>query len=168
MTFKERYDKDYPNKPGPIGCPWNYGYEVMPDHGCSPDAFENGVCKKCWSREIPHSIKDSGDRTQFKTGAVRDMRTGKGRFDLVPLAVLFNYFDLTGKDDKVLYNIYSFQQTKYADVDRLFWALEGFCHAAYNSCAPTMFLEVLLSMVKTTGRRAFLLISTSILLSGIT
>lgn len=30
------------------------------------------------------SIKDSGDRTAFETGAVRDMHTGKGRFDLLP------------------------------------------------------------------------------------
>lgn len=30
------------------------------------------------------SIKDSGDRTQFSTGAVRDMHVGKGRFDLLP------------------------------------------------------------------------------------
>ena len=29
-------------------------------------------------------IKDSGDRTQFETGAVRDMGSGKGRCDLVP------------------------------------------------------------------------------------
>lgn len=26
-------------------------------------------------------IKDSGERTQFDTGAVRDMHTGKGRMD---------------------------------------------------------------------------------------
>lgn len=30
------------------------------------------------------SIKDSGERTSFDTGAVRDMHTGKGRFDLLP------------------------------------------------------------------------------------
>lgn len=30
------------------------------------------------------SIKDSGDRTAFETGAVRDMHIGKGRFDLLP------------------------------------------------------------------------------------
>ena len=30
------------------------------------------------------SIKDSGDRTSFETGAVRDMHIGKGRFDLLP------------------------------------------------------------------------------------
>ena len=29
-------------------------------------------------------IKDSGERTEFITGAVRDMHAGKGRFDLLP------------------------------------------------------------------------------------
>ena len=29
-------------------------------------------------------IKDSGERTEFKTGAKRDMHTGKGRMDLLP------------------------------------------------------------------------------------
>jgi len=29
-------------------------------------------------------IKDSGQRTEFGTGAVRDMHSGKGRFDLLP------------------------------------------------------------------------------------
>lgn len=33
-------------------------------------------------------IKDSGDRTEFSTGAVRDMREGKGRCDLMPLEVV--------------------------------------------------------------------------------
>lgn len=33
-------------------------------------------------------IKDSGDRTQFETGAVRDMQEGKGRCDLLPLDVI--------------------------------------------------------------------------------
>lgn len=34
-------------------------------------------------------IKDSGDRTEFTTGAVRDMHLGKGRCDLLPpLALL--------------------------------------------------------------------------------
>lgn len=34
------------------------------------------------------TIKDSGERTQFETGAVRDMHEGKGRFDLLPMCVL--------------------------------------------------------------------------------
>ena len=29
-------------------------------------------------------IKDSGERTEFPSGAVRDMHTGKGRYDLLP------------------------------------------------------------------------------------
>lgn len=33
-------------------------------------------------------IKDSGERTQFNTGAVRDMHEGKGRMDLLPLSGL--------------------------------------------------------------------------------
>lgn len=33
-------------------------------------------------------IKDSGDRTQFNTGAVRDMHEGKGRLDLLPLTAI--------------------------------------------------------------------------------
>lgn len=35
-----------------------------------------------------YTIKDSGQRTEFKTGAVRDLQTGKGRFDLIPMATL--------------------------------------------------------------------------------
>jgi hypothetical protein len=34
------------------------------------------------------TILDSGDRTQFKSGAVRDMHEGKGRCDLLPMCVL--------------------------------------------------------------------------------
>ena len=33
-------------------------------------------------------ILDSGERTEFQTGAVRDMHEGKGRFDLLPMCVL--------------------------------------------------------------------------------
>lgn len=33
-------------------------------------------------------IKDSGQRTEFATGAVRDMATGKGRTDLMPAVAL--------------------------------------------------------------------------------
>ena len=33
-------------------------------------------------------IKDSGERTTFETGAVRDMHTGKGRMDLLPWAAI--------------------------------------------------------------------------------
>lgn len=34
------------------------------------------------------TIKDSGDRTVFSTGSVRDMHTGKGRMDLLPVTAI--------------------------------------------------------------------------------
>ena len=33
-------------------------------------------------------IKDSGERRQFETGAVRDIQEGKGRMDLLPMCAL--------------------------------------------------------------------------------
>ena len=41
----------------------------------------------------PSTILDSGDRTEFETGAVRDMREGKGRCDLMPLDVVGRFYD---------------------------------------------------------------------------
>lgn len=38
----------------------------------------------------PTSIKDSGERREFATGAVRDIQEGKGRCDLMPLDVVSN------------------------------------------------------------------------------
>lgn len=38
-------------------------------------------------------IKDSGERRQFNTGAVRDIQEGKGRCDLLPLTVVADMFD---------------------------------------------------------------------------
>ena len=35
-------------------------------------------------------IIDSGNRTEFETGAVRDIQQGKGRFDLMPLDAVAN------------------------------------------------------------------------------
>jgi hypothetical protein len=36
-----------------------------------------------------YTVKDSGDRQQFSSGAVRDLQTGKGRFDLISPIFLF-------------------------------------------------------------------------------
>lgn len=38
--------------------------------------------------ENRYAILDSGERTQFNTGAVRDMHEGKGRMDLLPMTAL--------------------------------------------------------------------------------
>ena len=37
-----------------------------------------------YDKDMGYQILDSGDRTEFETGAVRDMRLGKGRMDLIP------------------------------------------------------------------------------------
>lgn len=44
--------------------------------------------KKEKEKELKYEMKDSGERREFKTGAVRDTTTGKGRFDLIsPIAL---------------------------------------------------------------------------------
>lgn len=35
------------------------------------------------------TLKDSGERRQFDSGAIRDRAAGKGRFDLIPTQLLF-------------------------------------------------------------------------------
>ena len=48
------------------------------------------VCMCDNARRARGTIKDSGNRTKFETGAVRDIQQGKGRFDLMPLDVAEN------------------------------------------------------------------------------
>ena len=50
-------------------------------------------------------LNDSGDRTEYPSGAVRDMKKGKGRCDLLPLNVLFNYFNRKENIKKSMRNI---------------------------------------------------------------
>ncbi len=89
-------------------------------------------------------IKDSGNRTEFKTGAVRDMHEGKGRCDLLPLDVIG---DLT--NNHFLKCIRAFQF--HNDVLRLEMALKEFVMNYTNWCPSgryasegfaTMVLEV--------------------------
>lgn len=74
-------------------------------------------------------IKDSGNRRQFDTGAVRDIQEGKGRCDLLPLDVvgsaldnptlgLIQQFIDTG-DVKYLYHVLVFNGI-YADHHTMF------------------------------------------------
>ena len=43
---------------------------------------------------VLREIKDSGNRTEFSTGAVRDIQEGKGRCDLLPLDVVAECYNL--------------------------------------------------------------------------
>ena len=82
-------------------------------------------------------ILDSGNRTQFETGAVRDMREGKGRCDLTPLEVVSKMIDPDG--DTILDCIRDFQKTR--DSIHLYDALGTFT-AAFNNQMETLILEV--------------------------
>ena len=63
-------------------------------------------------------IKDSGERRQFDTGAVRDIQEGKGRCDLLPLDVIGEYLD-----EDTIRLISEFQRT--GDVVRLYGAINA-------------------------------------------
>lgn len=88
-------------------------------------------------------ILDSGDRTQFESGAVRDMREGKGRCDLAPVAVAARVFCdpvLSPRDyDQNLNDIARFQsdgKTCY-----LYYILRRFANTHFGGY-ETMLLEV--------------------------
>jgi hypothetical protein len=88
-------------------------------------------------------IKDSGDRTQFESGAVRDMREGKGRCDLSPLRVVARVFCdpiLGPKEyDQNLEDISKFQTT--GSTNYLYYVLRRFAIREFGNY-ETMLLEV--------------------------
>lgn len=88
---------------------------------------------------VEPTIKDSGDRTEFATGAVRDMREGKGRCDLMPLEVVSRCINYD-KGDCVFDFIRMFQITN--DTRYLYEILDVFATKAFNANRYTMFLEV--------------------------
>lgn len=83
-------------------------------------------------------IKDSGERREFSTGAVRDSgdpANPKGRCDLMPLGVVAR---LCGdKIDPILDDLYMFQRT--CDTEHLYRALKTFASSFLD--VPTMLLE---------------------------
>lgn len=68
--------------------------------------------KKAAKEEKPDSpIKDSGERQEFSTGAVRDIQTGKGRCDLMPLDIVSEFMVMKPEKDYLSY-IADFQETE--------------------------------------------------------
>lgn len=149
MTCREKLAIEHPERLAPEyvsgcwGCPSDFGY--LPD----PEYCNRRIdikCCDCWDRDIlkepgfeEPTIKDSGDRTQFESGAVRDMREGKGRCDLMPLEVvstILNYSD----GDTILDQIRAFQTSRGSR--HLYEALDVFSIKAYSSNIHTMLLEV--------------------------
>lgn len=79
-------------------------------------------------------IKDSGERRQFNSGAVRDVAEGKGRCDLLPLSVLGDIFN-----DDILYALDAYIYT--GNVIRIHDAIESFSQQNYKTIMDAI-LEV--------------------------
>ena len=84
------------------------------------------------------TIKDSGERTAFDSGAVRDMHEGKGRCDLMPLDVAATILG-EGIPDAILSALYSFAKTGI--VSFLYDSFEFFRNMLGNEI-ETLLLEV--------------------------
>lgn len=89
-------------------------------------------------------LNDSGDRTEYPSGAVRDMKKGKGRCDLTPLDVVCNYFNRleTLKKNRVdiLNSILNYQKTQ--EVKYLYKVLRQASSLMFNNNDINMFLEL--------------------------
>lgn len=84
-------------------------------------------------------IKDSGERREFPTGAVRDIQEGKGRCDLLPLLVVARMLDGRTGDYifRALATFLEKQDTKY-----LYAAMASFAPLAFGGKVESMILEV--------------------------
>jgi len=85
------------------------------------------------------SIKDSGSRTEFDSGAVRDIQKGKGRCDLMPLDVVAQQMNSRGEPNLVMKCIHKFMAE--GQVIFLYYAVDFFCDDR-NWSMPHMLLEV--------------------------
>ena len=86
-----------------------------------------------FSDDVPH-IKDSGERREFDTGAVRDIQDGKGRCDLMPLDVLAEHME-----DSILLFIYQF--TTNGNPGHLYRVLDEVPGRLHLGDRPNMYLE---------------------------
>ena len=84
-------------------------------------------------------IKDSGTRKLFESGAVRDMREGKGRCDLLPLDVVSRLMDRYRHDNVIPFLAVFMDDHKTV---HLYNALIEFSRISYKGSADTMILEV--------------------------
>ena len=112
--------------PSCVGCRYNE-YPLLNNTCVSCKAHDHYVSKKIGTSSAPH-ILDSGDRTQFESGAVRDMRAGKGRCDLMPLDVVAYFMrDDDGDSDAIFEAVYRFQESD--NIECLDKAIDHFCIA---------------------------------------
>lgn len=79
-------------------------------------------------------ILDSGTRLEFDSGAVRDMKEGKGRCDLLPLDTIADWLQSEYKHEDEVICLMS--------QDKIGKALYMFCARAYENHPIDMMLEV--------------------------
>ena len=89
-----------------------------------------GLNEEDYNSLFKPTLKDSGARREFDTGAVRDIADGKGRCDLLPLDIVGDLLD-----NPILKNIERFKETK--DPEFLIGAMRMF-----SVDVPTTILEV--------------------------
>lgn len=94
------------------------------------------------SYKITATIKDSGNRTEFPSGAVRDIQKGKGRCDLLPLGVIAGYFDHTKLpvEAKILDYMNRYHEKHIPAL--AYDALEAFCEDNWEGEPESMILAV--------------------------
>ena len=97
MTCFEKYKFDHGGKEPDLSlmCPEMSGGINIAEPDYCPQENGTPACHDCWNREVPGmegihycAIKDSGERRQFSTGAVRDMAEGKGDMVSMPWEAL--------------------------------------------------------------------------------
>lgn len=100
------------------------------------------IRKAAENAETITMIKDSGNRTEFPSGAVRDIQKGKGRCDLLPLGVIAGYFDYTKLpvEAKILDYMNRYHETRILLL--AYDALEAFCEDNWEGEPESMFLAV--------------------------
>lgn len=85
-------------------------------------------------------LKDSGERRQFESGAVRDIQRGKGRCDLLPLdvvAAFYHEIDADCSANTVLFYIDEFKTTGYVS-----WLYSVLRFTPFGNNFANMFLEL--------------------------
>lgn len=149
-------------------CPHEFELLEVPED-CSLDSFSIEKCWKCWNRDVQEyinanekkgenemamddielkintepTILDSGDRTEFESGAVRDMRVGKGRCDLLPLDEVAMFYKKENELGDHKFWIFA-RIDEFMDngaCNNLYEVLD-ICSAGMFENAETMFLEV--------------------------
>lgn len=75
-------------------------------------------------------IKDSGERREFQSGAVRDIQEGKGRCDLLPLDVVSKWaesFNDSSSLGVILHHIKLYKNSYPRDTMLIYRAMNEFC-----------------------------------------